>query len=76
MTRRFQFSLRQLLATVTATALVAGVISWLAPETRRDLAILVLVFAVLFGMFFTGVFAIAVVLFCYNLCRRMISRGK
>lgn len=76
MTRRFQFSLSALLLTVTATAVAAGVISWLPPQTQFDLANFVLVFAVLFGMLFTGVFAIAVVMFCYKLCRRAIVRKK
>lgn len=74
--RRFQFSLRALLVTVTATALVAGVISWLAPETRFHLANLVLVIVCLFGMLATGVLTVAVVAFCYDRCRRMISREK
>ena len=72
MTRRFQFSLRALLVAVTATAVAAGVISWLPPQTQLDLANFVLVFAVLFGMLFTGVFAIAVIMFFYKLCCRAI----
>ena len=73
---RFQFSLKALMLVVTATALVAAIISWLAPETRRVLAIWVQVFALLFGMFLVGVLALAVVLYCFNMCRRMVSRGK
>jgi hypothetical protein len=76
MTRRFQFSLSALLLTVTATALAAGALTWLPPQTQFDLANFVLVFALLFGMFFTGVFAIAVLMFCYKLCRRAIVRKE
>jgi hypothetical protein len=76
MTRRFQFNLSRLFWWTTCAALMAGVVSWLAPETRRDLAIWVQVFALLFGMLVSGVFAVAVVLFCARLCRRMVSRGK
>ncbi len=76
MTRRYQFSLRALLVAVTATAVAAGVISWLPSQTQFDLANFVLVFAVLFGLLFTGVFAMAVVMFSYKLCRRMIVRKE
>jgi hypothetical protein len=76
MTRRFQFSLSRLFWWTTCAALLAGVISWLAPETRRDLVIWVQVFALLVAMLFAGIFAIAVVFFCARLCRRMVSRGK
>ena len=75
MPRPFQFSLRDLLVTVTAAALGAGVISWLAPQTRFQLAIWIQVFGLLFGTFFTGVLAIAGVLFCYRLCRRAIAQA-
>ena len=44
-------------------AVLAGVISWLTPQTQFDLAMLVLVIACCFGMFFTGVLTIAVVQF-------------
>ena len=74
--RRFQFSLSRLFWWTTCAALVLGVISWLAPETRRVLAIWVQVFAMLFGLFFACVFAIAAVLFCFNLCRRMVGPRK
>lgn len=76
MTRRFQFSLSALLVAVTASAVAAGVISWLPPQTQFDLANFVLVFTLLFGMLFTGVFTIAVVMFCYKLCRRAIVRKE
>lgn len=76
MPRRFQFSLKALMRVVTATALAAGIISWQAPETRRVLVIWVQVFALLFGMFLAVVLALAVVFFCFNMCRRMVSRGK
>ena len=76
MTRRFQFSLIRLLWWTTCAALAAGVISWLPPKAQRDLAIWVQVFSLLFGMLFAGVFAIAVVLFCSKLLRRMIGRGN
>ena len=74
--RRFQFSLSRLFWWTTCAAVVLGVISWLAPETRRVLAIWVQVFALLFGMLFAGIFAINVVFFCFNLCRRMIGPRK
>jgi hypothetical protein len=73
---RFQFTLSRIFWWTTCAALAAGIISWLAPETRRVLVIWVQVFGLLFGMLFAGVFAIAVVLFFFNLCRRMTSRGK
>lgn len=76
MTQRFQFSLSALLVAVTATAVAAGVISWLPPQTQFDLVNFVLVFAVLFGMFITGVLAIAVIMFSYKLCRRVIVRKE
>jgi hypothetical protein len=76
MTQRFQFSLSALLVAVTATAVAAGVISWLPPQTQFDLSNFVLVFAVLFGTFITGVFAIAVIMFSYKLCRRVIVRKE
>ena len=71
MSRRIQFSLIRLFWWTTCAALAAGVISWMPPETQRDLAIWVQVFSLLFGMLFAGVFVIAVVLACSKLCRRM-----
>ena len=76
MTRRYQFSLRRLFRWTTCTALVLGVISWLGPETRFVLLIWAQVFACLFGGLFMGVYAIAAVLSCYKLCRRVVIRGK
>lgn len=76
MIRRCQFSLRRLFRWTTCTALVLGVISWLEPETRLALLIWAEVFACLFGGLFMGVYAIAAVLFCYHLCRRMVIRGR
>jgi len=71
MSRRFQFSLIRLFWWTTCAALVAGVISWLPPEAQRDLTIWVQVFSLLLGMLFAGVFAIAVVLSCSKVLRRM-----
>jgi hypothetical protein len=76
MHRRFQFSLRRLFWWTTCAALVLGAISWLSPEARFGLATFVQVFVLLFGMLFTGVLAIAAVLFCFKLFRRAISRLK
>ena len=59
--KRPQFTVRSLLVAMLIVAVVAGVISWLSPQTQFDLAMLVLVIACCFGMFFTGVLAIAVV---------------
>jgi hypothetical protein len=73
---RPQFTLRALLVAMLVVALGAGVISWLPPQTRFDLAMFAQVFAVLFGMLFTGVLAVAVALYCLKLCRRAIGRLK
>lgn len=58
---RPQFTLRALLVAMLVVAVGAGVVSWLPPHTRFGLATFVMVFALLFGMLFTGVLAIAVV---------------
>lgn len=73
---RFQFTLGRLFWWTTCAALVLGIIAWLSPQTRFGLAMFALVFSLLFGMLFTGVLAIAVVLFCCKLCRRAIGRLK
>lgn len=59
--RRPQFTLRALLVAMLIVAVGAGVISWLPPQTRFGLAMFVMVFAMLFGLVFTGVLAIAIV---------------
>ncbi|HJT33430.1 MAG TPA: hypothetical protein VJ783_15410 [Pirellulales bacterium] len=74
MTGRFQFSLRRLFWWTTCAALLLGVLSWLAPETRFAFWMFALVFAYLFGMLFAGVLALAVVIFCCKLARRAITR--
>ena len=76
MPRRIQFCLSRMFWWTTCATLAAGAISWLPLEARRDLVIWFQVFGLLFGMLFAGVYAIAVVLFCFNLCRRMARRGK
>lgn len=64
------------MAAVTVTAVAAAVISWLAPQTRVAIANFALVFAVLFGLFFTGVLAIAVVQFLMRMLYRLVSRRR
>jgi hypothetical protein len=77
MKRPFQFSLRALLILVSATAVVFGVISWLMPETR--LRLLAWALGIVFCLGMLGqllqivLFPIAVVVICFERCRRIIT---
>ena len=82
MKRPFQFSLRTLLILISATAVVFGIIAWMAPESRLRLAGwtfgIVICLAMLEQLLQIVLFPVVLIAIFFERCREMIAamQGK